>query len=239
MGQTTESDVAFLFDVDNTLIDNDRLFADFHVRLQRDLGQDGAKRYWTLFESLRKKTIYADYLGALQAYRAEIQTHDPQHYDALLLTDYLVNYPFAERLYPHVRETVTRLNGIGQTAILCDGDAVFQTRKIRRSGLWDLFSGNVMIYIHKEKMCDLVERLYPARHYVVIDDKIEILAPIKKAFNDRVTTVLVRQGSYAMEARADSKLLAPDVVLERIGDLIGVDLENLLRGHAALPESKK
>jgi FMN phosphatase YigB (HAD superfamily) len=234
MSQAKESDVAFLFDVDNTLIDNDRVFADFQVRLQRDLGDAGTKRYWSIFESLRKKTVYADYLGALQAYRAETQTHDPEHYDALLLTDYLVDYPFAERLYPSVRETVTTLKTIGQTAILCDGDAVFQTRKIRRSGLWELFDGNVMIYIHKEKMCDLVEKLYPARHYVMIDDKLEILSAIKESFTDRVTTVFVRQGQYALEAKASPKLQSPDLVVERVGELGAVDIESLFRGNATL-----
>src|SRR5262249_3774725 len=162
--------VAFLFDVDNTLLDNDRVAADLKRHLQRELGPECAESYWAIFEQLRTELGYADYLGALQRYRLE----RPRDFHVLTVSSFLINYPFANRLFPNSLDVLERLSGWGRTVILSDGDVVFQPRKIERSGLREAVEGNVLIYIHKERELDDVEHRYPAEHYVLIDDKLRI-----------------------------------------------------------------
>ena len=217
--------VVFLLDVDNTLLDNDRVTADLKRHLEREPGHEPLHhRYWELFEQLRSELGYADYLGALQRYRVE----NPRDPHLLTISSYLVNYPFANRLYPESLDVIERLKGWGTVAILSDGDVVFQPRKVERSGLYDAVDGNVLIYIHKELELDDVERRYPADRYVMIDDKLRLLAAIKAAWGERVTTVFPRQGHYAH----DSKILAAyppaDVTIDRIGALLDYDLMTLL-----------
>src|SRR5574337_707737 len=187
------SPVVFLLDVDNTLLDNDRVAADLRRYLTHEVGEDRQERYWTIFESLRRELGYADYLGALQRYRIE-QPRDPH---LLAVSSFLVNYHFANRLYPESLDVVEHLSAWGPTVILSDGDVVFQPRKIERSGLAEAVDGRVLVYIHKERELDDVAQRFPADHYVLIDDKIRILTAVKQVWGTRLTTVFPRQGHYA------------------------------------------
>jgi hypothetical protein len=218
------TDVVFLIDVDNTLLDNDRVAADLRRYLIREVGEDRADDYWGYFEELRTELGYADYLGALQRYRI----NHPRDSHLLAMSSFLVNYPFANRIYPAALDVLDHLGRFGSTVILSDGDVVFQPRKIERSGLLDAVERRVLIYIHKELELDDVEARHPARHYVLVDDKVRILAAVKAAWHDRVTTVFPRQGHYAHAADVGS-YPTPDVAVERIGDLLQYDLAALTR----------
>ena len=211
------SKVVFLFDVDNTLLDNDRVSADLKHFLTNLVGQERQRRYWALFEELRTELGYADYLGALQRYRTE----NPRDPNLLAVSEFLVEYYFANRLFPNSLDVLDHVSQWGQPAILSDGDVVFQPRKIRRSGLFDGVKGNVLIYVHKEQELDDVQQRYPADHYVFVDDKVRLLDAVKKIWKDRVTTVFPRQGHYAHDPEVLKKYPQPDVMVETIGDLLG------------------
>ena len=214
--------LVFLFDVDNTLLDNDRVTADLKNYLEQKVGPERQQRYWDIFEQLRTELGYADYLGALERLRIE-RLHDPT---LLPTANWLIDYPFAERLYPGALQVVDHVRQWGQAVILSDGDAVFQPRKIARSGLWDAFAGNVLIYVHKENELADVERWHPAAHYVLVDDKARILAAVKAIWGARVTTVFPKQGHYAVqEPPRDGASV--DLAVDRIGDLLGHDLSKL------------
>ncbi len=216
---------AFLFDVDNTLLDNDRVIADLQSHLESEVGINRAQHYWRIFEDLRTELGYADYLGALQRYRVKY----PRDPAVLAVGRFLLDYPFADRLFPHALKVIEHVGKWGAAAILTDGDVVFQPRKIDRSGLFQAASGKVMIYLHKEKELDDVARQLPAKHYVLVEDKLRILASVKKSWGPRVTTVFVRQGHYAHDAKVLAEFPAADVSIERIGDLLQYDLKQLLR----------
>jgi FMN phosphatase YigB (HAD superfamily) len=218
--------IVFLVDVDNTLLDNDGIQADLKRHLEHEFGAACRDRYWAILEQLFAELGYRDYLGALQRYRVE----HPEDIHLLTMSSYLVDYPFADRLYPGALGVLERLRGWGRTVILSDGDVVFQPRKVEHSGISAVVEGQVLIYIHKEEELDDVERRYPADHYVLIDDKPRILAAVKTAWGDRVTTVLPRQGQFANAADAHS-FPPPDMTIERIGDLLSCDLPALL-GHS-------
>ena len=219
--------LVFLVDVDNTLLDNDRLIEDLMQHIEAEYGAESRIRYAQILESVRASLGYVDYLGALQQYRLE-------HLDdqrLLQLSSFLVDYPFGERLYPGALAVLRRLAAWGTTVILSDGDVVFQPRKVQRSGLWDAVEGRVLIYVHKEQMLASVEQRYPARHYVMIDDKIRILDALKKAWRERVTTILPRQGHYALDAAVMAAFPPADVTVERIGDLLQYDLSSPGAAH--------
>ena len=216
--------VVFLVDVDNTLVDNDRVAADLKRHLEREIGHEREAHYWAIFEALRAELGYADYLGALQRYRVA----HPRDLQVLTVSSFLVDYPFANRLYPGSLDVLEQFRAWGPTVILSDGDAVFQPRKIERSGLHALVEGHVLIYIHKEHELDDVERRYPADHYVLVDDKLRILTAVKRVWERRVTTAFVRQGHYALEPRIDTTYPAADVAVARIGELLAYDLASLL-----------
>jgi FMN phosphatase YigB (HAD superfamily) len=217
----TDSKVVFLFDVDNTLLDNDRVAADLKQHLTNEVGASSAQRYWQIFEQLRAELGYADYLGALQRYRIE----NPRDPKLLEMSHFMINYPFANRLYPESLDAVQHAQSLGRAVILSDGDVVFQPLKVDRSGLREAFNGQVLIYIHKELELDDVEAKYPASHYVMVDDKVRILAAIKEHWGTRVTTVFPRQGHYALDAALVAKYPNPDITLERIGELQQYSLE--------------
>ena len=223
----TPSPTVFLVDVDNTLIDNDRIQNDLKRHLEREFGGACRDRYWTILEQLFRDLGYRDYLGALQRYRVE----HPQDIHLLSMSSFLVDYPFANRLYPGSLDVLERFRSLGQTVILSDGDVVFQPRKIERSGIFEAVEGHVLIYIHKEEELEDVERRYPARHYVVVDDKLRILTAIKKAWNSRVTTVFARQGQYARDRNMIAQCPPADLTVNRIGDLLDYDLAALLAGQ--------
>ncbi len=217
---TAPDDVVFLLDCDNTLLDNDLVQDDLREHLAREFGPASRDRYWAIFEQLRTELGYADYLGALQRYRLG----DLSDTRLLLMSSFLVDYPFASRLYPGALDVIRHLRTCGSTVILSDGDVVFQPRKIQRSGLWAAVEGRVLICVHKEQMLDAVAALYPARHYVVIDDKLRILAMVKNVWRGRVTTVFPRQGHYALDPHNLAAYPAADLTVERIGDLASFDL---------------
>ena len=217
--------VVFFFDVDNTLLDNDRVIRDLRRHLEREVGQEHSDHYWKIFEELRNELGYADYLGALQRYRVE----HPRDPNLLTVSYFLVNYPFANRLYPNSLDAIEHCQRFGQVVILSDGDVVFQPRKVERSGIFEAVEGNVLIYIHKELELDDVVRRYPADHYVMVDDKLRILADIKKAWGERVTTVFPQQGHYAHDPEILAKYPPADISIGRIGDLIEIDLQSLLQ----------
>ena len=212
----------FLFDVDNTLLDNDRVTADLKHHLEKEVGHAGSQCYWNNFEQLREELGYADYLGALQRYRSE-NAHDLR---LLAVSRFLIDYPFADRLIPNALDVVERVKQWGPAVILSDGDVVFQPLKVERSGLFDAVNGNVLIYVHKEQELDDVAERFPADHYVMVDDKLRILAAIKKIWGRRVTTVFVRQGHYALDPKILTTCPAADVSIERIGDLLDHDPAN-------------
>ena len=214
----------FLLDVDNTLLDNDRVIADLMRHLEREVGEERQKRYWAIFEQLRAELGYADYLGALQRYRLEY----PRDPHLLVVSSFLVNYPFANRLYPNSLDLVDCLKQRGMAAILSDGDVVFQPRKVERSGLFDAVEGNVLIYVHKEQELDDVEQRYPADHYVLVDDKLHILAAVKNVWRDRVTTIQPLQGHYAKDPKLQASYPPADITIDRIGDLLNHDKLELL-----------
>ncbi len=220
----TPSPIVFLVDVDNTLIDNDRIQNDLKRHLEREFGAACRDRYWVILEQLFTDLGYRDYLGALQRYRVE----HPQDIHLLSMSSFLVDYPFANRLYPASLDVLEQFRSWGPTVILSDGDVVFQPRKIERSGIFEAVEGNVLIYIHKEEALDDVERRYPAQHYVLVDDKLRILTAIKKAWNSRVTTVFPRQGQYAQDRKMIAQYPPADMTVERIGDLLDYDLAALL-----------
>lgn len=214
--------IVFLFDVDNTLLDNDRVIADLRRYLSREVGERRAALYFELFEQRRNELGYADYLGALQAYRS-CHPRDPH---VLAVSSFLINYPFATRLFPSSLDVVEQLGRAGPAVILSDGDVVFQPLKVERSGLFEAVEKRVLIYIHKERELDDVEARYPAEHYVLIDDKLRILAAVKRIWGRRVTTVFPRQGHYA-HAPECAQLPAADVSVERIGELLSWQPEAL------------
>jgi len=211
--------IVFLVDVDNTLLDNDGVQQDLKDHLERAYGRDARDRYWRILEDLFLELGYRDYLGALQRFRDE----HPREVELLSMSAYLIDYPFAGRLFPSALKVLSRLKGLGPTVILSDGDVVFQPHKVERSGLSDAVDGRVLIYIHKEEALDDVERRFPAEHYVLVDDKLRILAAVKRFWEERVTTVFARQGSYALDLQTVGALPPADFTIERIGDLLSFD----------------
>jgi len=234
MMSTTEirNRVVFLLDVDNTLLDNDRITADLKRYLTQEVGAEREDRYWAIFEALRSELGYADYLGALQRYRIE----HPRDPSLLRLSSFLVNYPFANRLFPRSLDVIEHLGQWGPTVIFSDGDVVFQPRKVERSGLLDAVERRVLIYIHKEQELDELERRFPADHYVLVDDKVRILTAVKQVWGERLTTVFPRQGHYAHDPKV-ATYRRPDVTIERIGDLLEYDLPTLLRAARSAGQS--
>jgi FMN phosphatase YigB (HAD superfamily) len=227
----TVSRIVFLVDVDNTLLDNDRIQSDLKRHLEREFGAASRDRYWAILEQLFTELGYRDYLGALQRYRVE----HPHDIHLLTMSSFLVDYPFANRLYPGSLDVIERFRGWGQTVILSDGDVVFQPRKVERSGIFEAVEGNVLIYIHKEEALDDVERRYPAEHYVLVDDKLRILTTVKRTWRSRVTTVFPRQGQYALDRNIIAQCPPADLTVERIGDLLNIDLSALLAGQHSVP----
>ena len=234
------SEIVFLFDVDNTLLNNDRVADDLKQHLTSKVGGASSQRYWEIFEQLRSELGYADYLGALQRYRIE----NPRNPELLEVSHFMINYPFAHRLYPESLAAVEYVQQLGRAVILSDGDVVFQPLKVDRSGLGEAFAGRVLIYIHKELELDDVEAKYPAKRYVMVDDKVRILAAIKQNWGARVTTIFPRQGHYALDEALVAQYPQPDITLERIGELQKYSLDQVLSaakrsGNATAKKTRK
>jgi FMN phosphatase YigB (HAD superfamily) len=223
------TDVVFLLDVDNTLLDGDRIVADLHEHLKHAFGDACAQRYWTIFDTLREELGYVDYLGALQRYRLEVEQGSIDEQRLLMMSSFLLDYPFADRLYPRALEVIQHLDHLGTTVILTDGDVVLQPRKLQRSGLWQAVQGRALVYVHKESMLEIVQRHYPARHYVMVDDKLRILAAMKAIWGERLTTVFPRQGHYALDPKIVASQPSADCTIECIGALADLDPMQLIR----------
>ena len=223
------ADVVFLLDVDNTLLDGDRIVTDLHDHLKREFGVDCAQRYWTIFDKMRAELGYVDYLGALQRYRLDVEKGSANEQRLLMMSSFLIDYPFADRLYPRALEVIAHLGRFGPTVLLTDGDVVFQPRKLQRSGLWDAVDGRALIYVHKEKVLDAVQRHYPARHYVMVDDKLRILTAMKAVWQERLTTIFPRQGHYALDRAVVAAQPAADLTIEHIGELADFDPLSLIK----------
>ncbi len=208
--------VVFLLDVDNTLLDNDRFGADLGDRLEESFGPAERERYWQIFSNRREQLGFADYLGSLQLFRSG---HD-DHPQLLLLGEYMLEYPFATLLYSQALAAIAHLGTFGRPVVLSDGDVVFQPRKIKRAGIWNAVEGRVLIYLHKEQVLDHVQLRHPAAHYIMVDDKPNLLAAMKAVLGDKLTTVFVRQGHYALAGQSTRPLPPPDHTIERIGDLL-------------------
>src|SRR5216684_2864255 len=215
--------LVFLFDVDNTLLNNDKVTSDLKRHLEQQVGPERQQHYWDFFEQIRTELGYADYLGALQRYRLEY----PRDPSLLTVSHFLINYPFATRLYPDSLDAIEHVKQWGTAAILSDGDVVFQPRKVDRSGLFEAFAGQVLIYVHKEQEMDEIQRRYPAEHYVLVDDKLRILDAFKKAWGKRITTVFPKQGHYALDPKILADYPPADIQIERIGDLLNCDFSSL------------
>ena len=226
--------IVFLVDVDNTLVDNDGIQQDLKDHLEQTYGVAARDRYWRILEDLMVELGYRDYIGALQNFRVE----HPREIELLAMSSYLMDYPFAERVYPNALEVLKRLRSLAPTVILSDGDVVFQPRKVEHAGLGKVADGNVLIYIHKEEALEDVERRFPAEHYVLVDDKLRILDAVKQVWGDRVTTVFPRQGQYAHDAKVLSALPPADMTIERIGDLLDFDLARLSRPRSLASSPK-
>jgi FMN phosphatase YigB (HAD superfamily) len=229
------NEIVFLFDVDNTLLDNDRVIADLRRYLTSEVGAGSADRYFAIFEQLREELGHADYLGALQRYRAAY----PHDHGLLCVSAFLVDYPFADRLLPGSLDVLERLGAFGPTVLLTDGDVVFQPRKIERSGLGAAVEHRILVYIHKERELDDVAERFPAEHYVLMDDKLRILAAVKQAWGPRVTTVFVRQGHYAQDPEILASYPPADLSVDRIGDLLEYDIPTLLGAATAAPGGRR
>lgn len=227
--------IVFLVDVDNTLVDNDGIQQDLKDHLEQTYGRAARDRYWTILEDLMTELGYRDYIGALQRFRVE----HPREIELLAMSSFLMDYPFADRLYPDALRVLQRLRSLGPTVILSDGDVVFQPRKVEHAGLARVADGDVLIYIHKEEALDDVERRFPAEHYVLVDDKLRILDAVKQVWGERVTTVFPRQGQYAHDAKVISALPPADVTIERIGDLLDLDPAQLGAALNTLVSSQK
>ncbi len=230
---TNRHDVVFLFDIDNTLFDHDRFHDDLGARLEQAFGTAGRDRYWTQFEALRCELGYADYLGTLQRYRAGLTAAEISDPDLLQLSAFLLDYPFADRVYAGAVNALAHVSTWGPTVVLSDGDVVYQPHKIRKSGLWQAVAGRVLIYIHKQQMLADVEQRYPARRYVMIDDKLSILAAMKRVLKERLTSVFVRQGHYALDQKNVLLYPAADLSIDCIGDLPNYDFAALFDVTAA------
>ncbi len=221
---TNGHDVMFLLDVDNTLLDNDRFAADLGVRLEQAFGAAERGRYWKIYAQLRDELGYADYLATLQRFRVGLEDNP----ELLRMSAFVLEYPFEERLYPHALDVIAHLRMMGVPAVFSDGDVVFQPRKIQRSGIWAAVEGRVLIYPHKARMLEAVQRRCPASHYVVAGDKPRLLAAMKRGLGERLTTIFVRQGHYAAESAGRVLDPPPDLTLERIGDLLHCHLSHFL-----------
>ncbi|MGB2881974.1 MAG: HAD family hydrolase [Rhodoferax sp.] len=222
-------DVVFLLDVDNTLLDGDRIVEDLRVHLKGEFGFASTQRYWTIFDVLREELGYVDYWGALQRYRVDVEQGSADEQRLLMMSSFLLDYPFSDRLYARALEVIAHLDRFGKTVILTDGDVVLQPRKMQRSGLLDAVDGRALVYVHKEKMLDAVQRHYPARHYVMVDDKLRILAAMKAILQDRLTTIFPRQGHYALDPKIVVAQLAADFTIEHIGELAELDPTSLIK----------
>lgn len=222
------TDVVFLLDVDNTLLDGDRIVADLRDHLKQEFGDACAQRYWVIFDQLREELGYVDYLGALQRYRLDVEQGSAAEQRLLMMSSFLIDYPFADRLYARALEVIAHLGRHGPTVLLTDGDVVFQPRKLLRSGLFQAVDGRALVYVHKEQRLDAVQRHYPARHYVMVDDKLRILAAMKALWREQLTTIFVRQGHYALDPAVLAAQPPADFTIEHIGEIADLDLSPLI-----------
>ena len=216
-------DTVFLFDVDNTLLDNDRVKSDLKEKVLQDFGQEACNRFWAIYEEQRKKHIYADFIGTLERFRLE-HLHDPK---ALRLSLWMMHYPFADRLFPDALAVVRHVSQWGLPVVLTDGDGVFQPYKLERSGLWNAFDGRVLGYVQKDQELEAIAQAFPARHYILVDDKLKLLNAVKGIWGNRVTTIFVKQGHYANDPNVLASEPVADVSVDRVAELMMHDFSTI------------
>ncbi|HEY4144826.1 HAD family hydrolase [Pinirhizobacter sp.] len=226
----TDPSIVFLLDVDDTLLDNDRYSADLAQAIVERFGVAEQQRWADIDKGLRAQYGFADYLGILQRFRLGLEDH-PR---ILEMSDWLLSYPFDERVYPDTLTALAHLKSLGTPVVLSDGDAVFQPRKLKRAGLWDVLQGRVLIYVHKEAKLAQMQARYPADHYVMVDDKLRLLVAMKAELGTRLTTVFVRQGHYAADSDALLATNPPDIVIQDIGGLAAIDRGRFLSGRLSV-----
>ncbi len=221
--QRGERPAVFLLDCDNTLLDNDALKADLDVRLRAFLGESLVERFWVVYEGVRGLRGTVDFPLTFERFREDL----PDGATLERVRSIIMDYPFAEHVYPATLSTLRYLRRIGLPAIVSDGDSVYQPRKIERSKLADAVEGRVLVYVHKEEHLDEILARWPSDLYVMVDDKARILSATKERFPDRFVTVHVRQGHYGTDPERFA--VPPDVSIEHIGDLRDISLATLWR----------
>ncbi len=218
--------LAFLIDVDNTLLDNDRAKADEAEHLRGLLGEAAASRFWEFYEDVRREEGVVDYPQTLARFKQAFVDQFPPE-TLFQLSHYFLTFPFHSYLYPGALETLAYLGMLGTTAITSDGDATFQGLKIARSGISAAVDGRVALYLHKQEHVDEITTLFPAEHYVMIEDKPSLLSILKAKMANGLTTVLVRQGKYAHAAPAPDDV-PPDLSVAAIADVQQLGREQFL-----------
>lgn len=220
-----KSPLVVLCDVDNTLLNDNRIVSDLCDFLLDKLGEQGAKQYWTHFEALSQSLGYADYLGALQRARDE----HPHEMHFIAITNFLLTYPFSERLFPRALDVIDHVACWALPVIVSDGDVVLQPIKLHRAGLARKVQDRVLVYIHKEKELDDIMQRYPATHYVFVEDNLSILSSVKREWGQRVTTIHIRPHGHPPDEGRTA--LQPDITLNDIGDMLRIN-EADLRGSS-------
>jgi len=224
--------LVFLFDFDNTLVDSDRFKVDLSEHLEQTFGQSGLDSFWSIHYEMRKLRGYADHLGTVQAFRNGREGNPA----IMQLAAYLLDYPFAQRLYPKALQVIAHLSAFGLPVVFTEGDMVYQPRKLKASGVWDAVAGRVMIPLHKLNALAEMQERYPARHYVMIEDKPLLIAEMKTQMGEQLTTVLVRQGHYALRPEHQATTPPPDLTVEKISDLLDFDRSHFqMRSSAQSP----
>ncbi len=211
-------------DVDNTLIDNDAAKEEMDRRLVSVVGPEEAKRFWAVYEEVRREFGVVDIPRALARFEATSELDEENLGRRVALAEVFMDFPFREYLFPDALATLGHLRLLGRLALLSDGDEVFQPVKIARSGLADAVDGYVLVYPHKEAHHGELEAIFPADHYILVDDKLEVIGRFREQFTSPLTTVFVRQGKYATAA-GPPPWPGADIVVERIGDLRGYSQE--------------
>jgi FMN phosphatase YigB (HAD superfamily) len=218
--------LVFLLDVDNTLINNDQVKEDFNAHLEVELGPKLTERFWDIYEQARKERGVVDIPLSLQRLREATPLSELDEQTFHHVQSIFDNYPFFNALYPHTLETLQHLRTMGLTVIVSDGDQLFQPEKIFRSDLAETVEGRVLIYTHKQQHLEEILQKYPADHYVMIDDKPDILVDSKAIMGKRLTTVFVKQGHYAKQVPDN---FTPDISVLHIGDLRNYTKEQFLK----------
>jgi hypothetical protein len=224
--------LTFFLDVDNTLLDNDAAKREMDHRMDLLIGEEGSNRFWEIYEEIRTEQTVVDIPRTLARLSAEGE--DPEI--RFLLADLFMRFPFANYVYPASSATIAYLRTLGTVAILSDGDAIYQTAKIFRSGLSAAVDGYAHVYAHKEEHLDELMGAFPADHYVLVDDKPGVIERVSARLTAPLTTIFVRQGRYA-DTAGPGPLASAGMTVESIGDLHGLDRQRFITAGRRIAEA--